>query len=93
MIEAIYKDGVVSLKVKGTLNENAHEFAAIIKHLDDLGDAKVFAEVISRTMSTIPAKKDNQENESCGELTIPVSELIKLLNEMKKAVIEYACRK
>lgn len=93
MIEAIYKGGITSLKVKGTLNENAHEFAAIIKHLDNLGDVKVFAEILASTMSTIPTKKDNQENESCGELTIPVSELIKLLNEMKKAVIEYACRK
>lgn len=93
MIEAIYKDGTTSLKVKGTLNENAHEFAAIIKHLDNLGDVKVFAEILASTMSTIPTRKDNQENESCGELTIPVSELIKLLNEMKKAVIEYASQK
>ena len=43
MIEAIYKDGTTSLKVKGTQNEIVHEFAAILKQLDMLEDIKPIA--------------------------------------------------
>lgn len=51
MIEAIYKDGVVALKVDGTQNEVVHELAAILKQLDMLEDIKPIAKALSKTIT------------------------------------------
>lgn len=90
MIEAIYKDGNTSLKVKGTQNEVVHEFAAILKQLDMLEDIKPIAKALSKTITNNQIKAERQEEQSESE---KYSELIEILNEIKKAVIEYACRK
>lgn len=89
MIEAIYKDGVVTLKVKGTQNEVVHEFAAILKQLDMLEDIKPIAKALSKTITNNQFKAECREEQSESE---KYNELIEILNEMKKAVIEYACR-
>ena len=51
MIEAIYKDGNTSLKVKGTDEEIVHEFATILNQLDELENIKPIVKVMSKAIS------------------------------------------
>lgn len=91
MIEAIYKDGVTSLKVKGTEEEIVHEFATILNQLDELKNIKPIVKVMTKVISNGQTKVEKYkvgEKETIERLL----ELMEILDEVKKAVIEYACR-
>ena len=55
-----------------------------------LEDISPIAKALSKTITNNQIKAERQEEQSESE---KYSELIEILNEMKKAVIEYACRK
>ena len=89
MIEAIYKDGVTALKVKGTQNEVVHEFATILNQLDKLENIKPIVKVMSKAISN---DQTEVEKYKVGEKAaiVRLLELMEILDEVKKAVIEYA---
>ena len=92
MIEAIYKDGNTSLKVKGTDEEIVHEFAIILNQLDKLENIKPIVKVMSKAISDDQTKVEKYkvgEKETIERLL----ELMEILDEVKKAVIEYASQK
>lgn len=89
MIEAIYKDGNTSLKVKGTDEEIVHEFATILNQLDKLENIKPIVKVMSKAISN---DQTEVEKYKVGEKAaiVRLLELMEILDEVKKAVIEYA---
>ena len=92
MIEAIYKDGTTSLKVKGTEEEIVHEFATILNQLDELKNIKPIVKVMTKVISNGQTKVEKYkvgEKETIERLL----ELMEILDEVKKAVIEYASQK
>ena len=89
MIEAIYKDGVTSLKVKGTQNEVVHEFATILNQLDKLENIKPIVKVMSKAISDDQIKVEKYKVGE-KETIVRLLELMEILDEVKKAVIEYA---
>lgn len=92
MIEAIYKDGVVTLKVKGTQNEVVHEFATILNQLDKLENIKPIVKVMSKAISDDQTKVEKYKVGE-KETIVRLLELMEILDEVKKAVIEYASQK
>lgn len=92
MIEAIYKDGNTSLKVKGTDEEIVHEFATILNQLDELENIKPIVKVMSKAISKDHTKVEKYK---VGEKAtiVRLLELMEILDEVKKAVIEYASQK
>lgn len=89
MIEAIYKDGNTSLKVKGTDEEIVHEFATILNQLDDLENIKPIVKVMSKAISKDQTKVEKYKVGK-KETIVRLLELMEILDEVKKAVIEYA---
>ena len=89
MIEAIYKDGNTSLKVKCTDEEIVHEFATILNQLDKLENIKPIVKVMSKAISN---DQTEVEKYKVGEKAaiVRLLELMEILDEVKKAVIEYA---
>lgn len=92
MIEAIYKDGNTSLKVKGTDEEIVHEFATIINQLDELENIKPIVKVMSKTISKDHTKVEKYKVREKATI-VRLLELMEILDEVKKAVIEYASQK
>ena len=92
MIEAIYKDGTTSLKVKGTDEEIVHEFATILNQLDKLENIKPIVKVMSKAISDDQTKVEKYKVGE-KENIVRLLELMEILDEVKKAVIEYASQK
>lgn len=92
MIEAIYKDGNTSLKVKGTDEEIVHEFATILNQLDELENIKPIVKVMSKAISKDQTKVEKYKVGK-KETIVRLLELMEILDEVKKEVIEYASQK
>ena len=92
MIEAIYKDGNTSLKVKVTDEEIVHEFATILNQLDELENIKPIVKVMSKAISKDQTKVEKYKVGK-KETIVRLLELMEILDEVKKAVIEYASQK
>lgn len=92
MIEAIYKDGNTSLKVKGTDEEIVHEFATILNQLDEMENIKPIVKVMSKAISKDQTKVEKYKVGK-KETIVRLLELMEILDEVKKAVIEYASQK
>lgn len=92
MIEAIYKDGNTSLTVKGTDEEIVHEFAIILNQLDELENIKLIVKVMSKAISKDQTKVEKYKVGK-KETIVRLLELMEILDEVKKAVIEYASQK